>query len=125
VPDPNQNVREPQHWKKSTGIVPGMTLVTLGNLILILEREVQPDLAPLRLHLFQLLLLGPALHAYPNSKKIIIKNIDDNLKICASSDLLAKGFRGILVSVSDPDSYVLYDPESGSEPGSGEANIVL
>jgi hypothetical protein len=66
-----------------------MTLVALGNLILILEREVQPNLAPLRLHLFQLFLLGPALHTYSNSKKIIIKDIENNLKVCASSDLLA------------------------------------
>jgi hypothetical protein len=122
TPDPHQNVK-PQHWKKGTGTVPGMTLVALGNLILILEREVQPNLAPLRLHLFQLFLLRSALHAYPNSKEIIRKNLDDNLKVCASSDLLAKGFRSILVSVSDLDSQVLYDTESGSEPGSRQANM--
>ncbi len=82
-----------------------MTLVALGNLILILEREVQPNLAPLRLHLFQLFLLRPALHSYPNSKKNNNKEYRGlpYLKACASSDLLAKGFRGILVSVSDPD----------------------
>jgi hypothetical protein len=104
MPDPHQNVREPQHWKKAqVPTVPGMTLVALGNLILILEREVQPNLTPLRLHLFQLFLLGPALHTYPNSKKVMIKNIADNLKVCASSDLLAEGFSGIFVGVSDPD----------------------
>ncbi len=66
-----------------------MTLVALGNLILILEREVQPNLAPLRLHLFQLLLLGPALHSYPNSKKIIKMNIEQNQKVCASSEFFS------------------------------------
>jgi hypothetical protein len=66
------------------GTLPGMTLVAFGNLILILEREIQPNLAPLRLHLFQLFLLGPALHTYPNSKERIIKNIEQNKKVCAS-----------------------------------------
>jgi hypothetical protein len=102
-----------------------MTLVALGNLILILEREVEPNLAPLCLHLFQLLLLGPALHTYPNSKEIMITNIEDNLKVCASSDLLAKGLRGILVSVSDPDwsgFKCVCDLESGA--GSRQANTV-